>query len=361
MAVRGMAGRLLIGALMVASFGCGSDDGGKDSSRARTAYITLAAGNSIAAFQVNRGTLQAVVGAPFQAGPSPVSIVAHPSGKFVYVANADENDISLFSVDSSTRELKEVMPRTPAGTSPDALTIDSAGSFLFVANRLSNNISVYAINSGDGTLQPAPGSPVPTGLAPVSLLLTPSNKYLYVASGNLGLVFAYTLNNGALQPVPNSPFPAGGNPFGLAVDPGEHFLYATNFSEKTVTGLSINQSTGGLSIIPGFPLTVGTTPVAVLVHPSGKFLYVVNLGSNNISAFTLDATGFATALTSAPTASVGTQPLFIVSNSSGGTLFVGNQGGKSITQLTVDTSTGQLTTATTTNLSSAPSSMVLLN
>ena len=97
------------------------------------------------------------------------------------------------------------------------------------------------------------------------------------------------------------------------------------------------------------------------MHPSGKYLYVVNLGSNNISAFTLDATGFATALTTTATISVGSQPIFIVSNPNGGTIYVGNQGGRSITQLSVDTSSGNLTSAATTNLSSAPSSMVLLN
>src|SRR5215831_17457371 len=135
MAVKTCAGWLMICAMLAGNFGCSSDNGGGDSSAAHTAYLTLAAGNSIAAFQVNQGALQAVVGAPFSAGPSPVSIVAHPSGKFVYVANAAENDISVFDVDSSTRELKEVMPRTPAGTSPNALAIDSAGSFLYAANR----------------------------------------------------------------------------------------------------------------------------------------------------------------------------------------------------------------------------------
>jgi 6-phosphogluconolactonase len=359
MGLRIRAGWFVICALLAGGVGCSSDNG-SSSPTERTAYVTLAQRNSIAAFRVIQGSLQSVVGAPFNAGPSPVSIVAHPSGKFVYVANAAENDISLFDIDSTTRELKEVMPRTPAGASPNALAIDSTGSFLFAANRLSNDISVYSINSGDGTLQ-ASGTPVPTGLAPVSILLTPSNKYLYVASGNLGKVFGYTVNNGTLQSVADSPFSAGGNPFGLAVDPGEHFLYATNFSEKTVTGLSINQSTGSLSIIPGFPLAVGTTPVAAAVHPNGKFLYVVNLGSNNVSAFTLDASGFATALTTGATASVGTQPLFAAFNISGGTLYVGNQGSKSITQLTVDPGTGQLTSTATTNLNSAPSSMVLLN
>src|SRR5690349_1114832 len=173
MGFRFRAGGLAIWALLAAIVGCGSGQGGGKTPSARTAYITLAQGDSVAAFRVNQGALQPVVGAPFAAGPSPVAIVAHPSGKFVYVANAAQNNISLFTVDSSTSELKEVLPRTTAGSSPNALAIDSTGSFLYAANRLSNDISVFAINSGDGTLQESPNSPVLTGSAPVSILLTP--------------------------------------------------------------------------------------------------------------------------------------------------------------------------------------------
>jgi len=87
------------------------------SSSNHVAYVTLGQGNTIAAFRVDNhsGSLTKIVGSPFNAGNSPISILVHPSNKFVYAANQIGNDISLFTVDQSTGALTEVGPRAAAG------------------------------------------------------------------------------------------------------------------------------------------------------------------------------------------------------------------------------------------------------
>ena len=127
----------------------------------------------------------------------------------------------MFTVNSNTGELSEVMPRTPAGLNPSSLVMDSGGDLIFVANKTSNTISVYSVSSSDGSLTEVAGSPFPTGARPVALALAPSGKFLYVASGNLPLVFGYSVaaGTGSLLAVPNSPvfgrqwtkFPGGGS------------------------------------------------------------------------------------------------------------------------------------------------------
>ena len=81
---------------------------------------------------IDTGDLKAVLGSPFSGGTSPISIAVHPSGKFLYTANQGGNDISLYKVNSSTGELTEVLPRTPAGLNPTSLAMDSGGGLLFV-------------------------------------------------------------------------------------------------------------------------------------------------------------------------------------------------------------------------------------
>ncbi len=50
-------------------------------------------------FRINdkTGAVSNLVSAPYVAGNSPSSVVADPSGRFLYVANALDNTISLFS------------------------------------------------------------------------------------------------------------------------------------------------------------------------------------------------------------------------------------------------------------------------
>ena len=112
----------------------------------------------------------------------------------------------------------------------------------------------------------------------MALALSPSGQFLYVASGNLPLVFGYSVASGmgALTSVPESPFTVESPPFALAIEPSGHFLYAANFSAGTISGLAIDGSSGTLTIALGSPFAAGTSPISIAVHPAGKFLYVAN-------------------------------------------------------------------------------------
>ena len=99
------------------------------------AYVAVPQANAVAAYRVKSGSgdLKARAGFAFQRRNFSGFVAVHPSGKFVYTANQGGNDISLFTVDSNTGELTEVLPRTPAGLNPTALVMDSGGDLLFVA------------------------------------------------------------------------------------------------------------------------------------------------------------------------------------------------------------------------------------
>ena len=127
------------------------------------AYLAVPQANAVNAYRVdpNSGNLKGVLGSPFAGGTSPISLAVHPSGKFLYAANQGGNDISLFTIDSGSGELKEVMPRTMAGINPTSLVMDSGGDLLIVANQTSNNVSVFSVSSSDGTLTEVRARPSP--------------------------------------------------------------------------------------------------------------------------------------------------------------------------------------------------------
>jgi 6-phosphogluconolactonase len=342
---------------------------GCSSSPHQIAYVTLPSVNGIAAFRVNShtGLMTRVIGSPFAVGASPVSIVVHPSEKFVYVANQGENNISLFTIDNETAELHEVNPRTPTGFSPVALAMDSGGTLLFAANAITDNVSAYSIKSSDGTLSQVAGSPFPTGSRPVAMAIAPSGKFLYVASANLAAIFAYANASGALQIIAGSPFAVGSGPLSLAVDPGEHFLYVANSSSNTISVLSIDDNSGALTQIPDSPFstttsTTTTSPVSLVIHPNGKFLYVANFATDNVSVFSIDSRGVPTLLTGSPFAA-GTHPVFALIDSAGKFLYVLNQASSNnISELAITQDTGALSTNTVVGTTGfGGSSMFLIN
>ena len=103
----------------LAACGGGSSGGGSGASSGN-AYVTVPQANAVGSYRVKSGSgdLKAVLGSPSKGATSPTSLAVHPSGKFIYTANQGGNDISLFSVNSNTGELTEVLPRTPAGLNP---------------------------------------------------------------------------------------------------------------------------------------------------------------------------------------------------------------------------------------------------
>jgi 6-phosphogluconolactonase len=336
----------------------------------QTAYVVTPFTASVAAYHVdnNTGAFSQILGSPYGAGISPSSILLHPSGKFVYVANAGENDISLFKV-ATSGALTEVTPRTPTGMNPTSMVMDSAGSFLFVANGNSNTIRGYSISGSTGALTALSGAPAQTGFSPVNLAMTASGKFLYVANSNSASVSGFAVDSsGGLTAVPGPPSVVGAGPNRIAIDPSGKFLYVASLAGGNFSGFTIDSTSGALSAMNGSPfgVTVSTTitPLSSLVvDRSGKYLYVTNQSGNNVYAFTIDASsGVPKAITATPVPpyAAGTSPVFIVNDATGKLLFVGNQNSTSISVFSITPSTGVLTAVSTSTTGSAPVAMAVV-
>jgi 6-phosphogluconolactonase len=335
--------------------GCSSFFSGS-SSGSHVAYVA-GGQTAVSAWRIgnNSGSVTSLLSAPYVAGNSPSSVVIHPSGQFLYVANALDSTISLFSINSTSGALTEVLPRSPAvGLSPGSMTVDGGGSFLFVANQGSNDIWTFQIGTG-GALTPV--SSVSVAASPAGLVLT-SSGLLYVPVPNFSTIDVFSVSSGTLTPV-GQPILVNGGLGGIAVDSGAKFLYATNPSTATVSGFSI-QPGGSLIAVPGLTFGTGAVPVAAAVDLTGSFLYVANSGAGSISQFKIDSsTGALTAFLTT-TVTVGTNPGFVVIDPGGKFVFVGNTGSKSATELIIN-SNGSLTNTTTIDVGFVPRSLALTN
>ena len=244
---------------------------------------------------------------------------AIPLPGFMYViiqSNSGQSpltgSISAFSVDPSTGALAPV-PGSPFAVlaGPAALIADLSGKFLYVASDLgnltpTNDISAFAINPTTGALTPVPGSPFVSGIAPLSLAVDSTDKFLYVADGGNGTdtnatnisVFSIDSTTGALTPISKAEC---ANQFGVPVesgaivtDPAARFVFVTTTSQLMGQACSFSINPGGsLQQVTGSPFLLGTTTdqfgpgAPAVVDPFGKFFYIGN--SANLSALSIDA------------------------------------------------------------------------
>jgi DNA-binding beta-propeller fold protein YncE len=295
--------------------------------RAQFAYVANGAGNNLSAFSIAaNGALTPVPGSPFVTGFGPTSVAVDPTGKFAYVANVSFEHlgtVSGYSIDHKTGALTPVRGSPfAAGNQPSSVAVDPTGRFAYVANLLDNNVSGYSIGS-NGALTPVPGSPFATGTRPRSVAVDPTGQFAYVANIGADNVSAYSIGfNGALTPVPGSPFATGGAPISVAVDLTGKFAYVANSGADNVSAYSIG-SNGALTPVPGSPFATGFSPFSVAVDPTGRFAYVANLLDNNVSSYSIAANGALTPVPGSPFAT-GFPPFSVAVDPTGKFAYVAN-------------------------------------
>lgn len=218
-------------------------------------------------------------------------VVADPAAGFLFASTAG-GSICSYSISSSGALLPasgspfSVNPPGLTQLFPRAVAIDPQGKFLYAADYVAGgNLSAFTIASS-GTLTQVSGSPYafgPGNIPASSLVADPLGRflwvdYLYAAVDG----FSIDPNTGALTPLaatlsnPNPYFALTNAPSTsstpMAADPSGKFLYlltqpaavAGNFS---ISGYSIDPSTGKLTLAPNspLPLPADTTPATVTI------------------------------------------------------------------------------------------------
>ena len=268
--------------------------------------------NVVYAYGVNNttGALTAVSGSPFSL-PGLIQIqglagiAGDPAGKFLYVANANDNVVAAFTINSSGQLANITGSPFGTGSFPVQLAVDPSGKFLYVSNfeDATGSISAYTIDPSTGALTQVPGSPYATLVngGPAGLAVAPNGKFLYIAmagtTGTGNQIVAQNINSttGALSPVIGSPFATGNNPQSVTIDPAGKFLFSTNANDNTVSVFTLDSNAGGLTAV-GSPVSTGPFPFAAVVNSTTGLLFVDCGMSTSISAFTINTSGALTSI-----------------------------------------------------------------
>jgi hypothetical protein len=114
--------------------------------------------------------------------------------------------------------------------------------------------------------------------------LNPTGQPVTV-NGNLTVTGTCTGCGGSRSSVftfPSSPpITVGSYPYAIAITPDGATAYVVNYSDNTVTPITIASNT------PGNPITVGAGPDAIAITPDGATAYVVNYSDNTVTPITV--------------------------------------------------------------------------
>jgi len=241
---------------------------------------------------LSTGALKTVSGSPFSLGPLSYAggLATNAPAQILYVGDAGK--IDALKADA-TGALSPILGSPfPAGVNL-YLTVDPQTRFLFASEETPpGNVLAFTIDASTGGLTAVQGSPYPTipgyvgNTQPTEIVVDSSGSFVYTGLLTTGQVAAFSIMpSGALNPVPGSPFAAGKSPIALATVNG--FLYVSNALDETISGYSINPTTGVLTPLSNSPFPIHGGALAASL--SGPFLYTT--GSGGLMTLSIDSTG----------------------------------------------------------------------
>ncbi len=215
--------------------------------------------------------------------------------EFAYTVGQGTNEIFEFQALRDGTLTPLGTPNFAAGSNPTALAVHTNNNFIYIADFAGNNILLLDINRGNGNLSTptstsivvpvTPPNVFNTGAGPISVAMSATSPFLYVANQTEGDITGFTVDpgSGTLGFIQNFPLTAGAHPQSLVISPKGDFLFVANPAQATVEVFAIS-SKGLLTEVAGSPFTMGTgaTPNALAVAPSGRFLYVADSAPNAV-------------------------------------------------------------------------------
>jgi 6-phosphogluconolactonase len=271
-----------------------------------------------------------------------ISASAAHAASYVYVANEDSHDVSVFSLNQADGALKPIetqsvggiaMPMavspdqsrlyvgvrtapfrvatfgidpatgklTSLGTAPLAasmayLSTDKTGSFLFSASYGGNQFSVNPI--GRGGIVGAPQQSIPTGPMSHSIMPSPDNRFVFgaILGEDKWVRFAFDSATGKLsdETVAYAP-PGKSGPRFFHFSPDHRFVYLIDELDAKVHVLAYDAQQGSVhavQTVSALPADFGNqVPWGSDVHltPNGKYLYASERRSSTLAGFSVNA------------------------------------------------------------------------
>ena len=263
---------------------------------------------AVSAFSIERKTGKlAFLNSKPSLGTSPCYVSVDKNGKYVFVANYSSGNIAVLPIiddgslgdatDFVQHEGSSVNPKRQEGPHAHSIIIDPSNRYVYAADLGLDKIMIYKFNSENGKLTPNEKQPwvkTKPGAGPRHFTFHPNERFAYVINelDSTIVAFSYDRDSGTLEEIQTvSTLPEGfkgtNYPADIHVSPSGRFLYGSNRGHDSIVIYQIDEETGKLSCI-GYESTLGEFPRNFAIDPSGRFLLAANQNTDNIVAFRID-------------------------------------------------------------------------
>jgi len=211
------------------------------------------------------------------------------AGTFVYVSNADDGDIGIYSMQADGKLLPGARVKVASVVMPLAVSPDRR--FLYAASRSKPfSVHAYAVNPGTGALTHLSTTPTAESFPYISLDRT--GRFLFGASYGAHLVSVNAVGaDGRVAAEPLQVIPVGRNAHSIRVDESNKFAYVPTLGSDQIFQFSFDAKSGRL---------ISNTPSVYLMKPStgprhfvtsgdNRFMYVLSELQGTVTTFALDA------------------------------------------------------------------------
>lgn len=248
---------------------------------------------------------------------NPVWMTVDPSGKWLFMVSSSVTALLEYQIDTSTGALTLQGQGTAlniSGTGKSTQVYVTPNNQYVYVGLGTSGVDSFAFNSTSGALSNqlhlaplAAGGP-----ADNAITADKNSAFLFVGETGKGIRVLTIGSGGSLKEISGSPFATQLGPTSIVVDPTDAYVYVANQTASAITGYTL-AADGSLTPLSSSPFTSGTGPVSMSLDSTGKYLLVINSGgSPDLQVFSFDATTPGT-LDSVATAATGTAPAGAVS------------------------------------------------
>lgn len=254
-------------------------------------YMATAAGS---VFVYTIGTNGALIlgnsGSAVTSTLNPTWMTVDRSGNWLFLVSKSSPQLLIFQINTSTGTLTQSSQGTiPLDSgNPTQAYVTPNNQYVYVGLGLGGTDG-FTFNSSTGAVSNQLHLAPLNGASDNALAADNNSAYLIVGEAGSGIRVLSIGANGALKEVTGSPFASQLGPKSIVVDPSNAYVYVANSTANVITGYTLG--TGGtLKALSSSPFTAGTSPVAMSLDWTQKYLLVVSSGgSPDLEVFSFDA------------------------------------------------------------------------
>lgn len=247
----------------------------------------------------------------------PAYLTSSRDQRFLFVSYRSSGELASFRIDPGTGALSPINV-VPGGEDPAFLTTDMTGHYLITAYYVANKVTVHSV-SEDGTLSDKPVCSIRTSDNAHGVAISPDNSCVYVSHTGANCIYQFRLNaeTGMLTEMTPAVVMAraGQRPRHAVAHPTGQWIYCSNEAGDSqadgVSAWTVDKATQQLTLkqsISSVPVSIEASQNSTsecLMTPDGRFLFVANRGHQSLTGYTVDkSTGLLTLVGTTPTEAV---------------------------------------------------------